>query len=100
MGISRMYRRNALWTGLLLAALLVGGCAGIEPYEPRDHREEGPEMGLVSGSDGEFVIYRKADAPDTGGEADQKPDETADGEQQKLSGKKKKTGIKSGEQYP
>ena len=48
--------------------LLVTGCAGIEPYEARDHREEGPERGLLSGPDGEFIIYRKADEPENGSE--------------------------------
>ena len=66
-----------------MAALLVSGCAGIEPYEPRNDREEGPEKGLLTGSDGEFVIFRKADEPETGREADKRPDETADGEQKK-----------------
>ena len=46
--------------GLLLAAVLLAvGCAGIEPYQPRNFREEGPEKGLISGSEGAFVIYRK-----------------------------------------
>ena len=51
--------RDRLWTGLLLTALLAAGCAGFEPYEARDYREDGPEQGLFSGEDGEFVIYRK-----------------------------------------
>jgi hypothetical protein len=36
--------------------LLVAGCAGIKPYEPRNDREEGPEKGLFTGSQGEWVI--------------------------------------------
>ena len=44
---------------LLVMALLVNGCAGLEPYEARDHREEGPEHGLISGEAGEFVIFRR-----------------------------------------
>ena len=48
---------RALWIGALLVALLVvAGCAGIEPYEPRNDREEGPEKGLFTGSKGEWVI--------------------------------------------
>jgi hypothetical protein len=43
----------------LLLALLVVGCSGFKPFEPRDHREEGPERGLFTGSQGEWVIYRK-----------------------------------------
>ena len=84
----------------MLVALLVTGCAGIKPYEPRDHREEGPEKGLFTGSEGEFVIFRKADEPKTGSEASKRSDETADGEQQKTGSEKKKSEIKSGEQQP
>jgi hypothetical protein len=59
MGNSGPHGRKALYTGLLVMTLLVNGCAGIEPYEPRDHREEGPEKGLFSGSEGGFVIFRR-----------------------------------------
>lgn len=73
--------REAPRFGLWLALLLVAGCAGMEPYEPRDDREEGPERGLFSGSKGEFVIFGSSDEPDTSGEenntkiegGDQKP---------------------------
>ena len=61
MVLSRTGRRKALWIGPLLVALLVTGCAGIEPYAPRDQREEGPERGLLSGADGEFVFYFNLD---------------------------------------
>jgi len=100
MGIFRKLGQKALWIGPLLVALLVTGCAGIKPYEPRDYREEGLERGLFTGSEGEFVIYRKADEPETGSEAGKKSDETADGEKQKTGSEKKKTDIKSGEQQP
>jgi len=100
MGISRTLRRKALWIGPLLVVLLVAGCAGIKPYEPRDHREEGPEKGLFTGSEGEFVIFRKADEPEAGSEAGKESDETADGEQQKMGSEEKKAKIKSGEQQP
>ena len=66
MGMSTAHRQRVLLTGPLLVALLVTGCAGITPYEPRDYREEGMERGLFSGSEGAFVIYRKADEPETG----------------------------------
>jgi hypothetical protein len=49
---------------LLLIAVIMAGCAGIEPFEPRNHREEGPEKGLFTGSEGEFVILRKAEEPE------------------------------------
>jgi hypothetical protein len=100
MGISRTHRRKVLWIGPLLVALLVAGCAGITPYEPRDNREEGMEKGLFTGSEGEFVIFRKADDPKTGSEAGKRSDETADGEQQKKSSDEKNSEIKSGEQQP
>ena len=100
MGILGTHRRQALWICPLLVALLVAGCAGIKPYEPRDNREEGPEKGLFTGSEGEFVIFRKADEPETGSEAGKKLDETADGEQQKMGSEEKKAKIKSGEQQP
>ncbi len=102
MGISRVHRRKALWIGPLLVALLVTGCVGITPYEPRDNREEGPEKGLFTGSEGEFVIFRKADKPETGSEASKRLDETADGEQQKMGSeeREKKEETNSGEQQP
>ena len=45
----------------LLALIVVSGCSGIEPLELTNTREEGPEKGLFSGSDGEFVILRRTD---------------------------------------
>ena len=62
-----------------LLALLFTGCAGIEPYQPRDYREEGLEKGLFSGSEGEFVIFRKAAEPETDSEG--KKIEAKSGEQ-------------------
>jgi hypothetical protein len=45
--------------GTVLAVLaILTGCTGMSPYEPRNNREEGPEKGLFSGSQGEFVIFR------------------------------------------
>ncbi len=87
---------------MLVALLVIAGCAGIEPYEPRDNREEGPEKGLFTGSEGEFVIFRKADEPETGSEESKRLDETADGEQQKIDSeeREKKAETKSGEQQP
>ena len=101
MGISRTRRRKALRIGVLLAALLFNtGCAGIKPYEPRDHREEGPEKGLFTGSKGEFVIFRKADETEIDSEADKRSVETADGEQQRVDSEENKSETDSGEQQP
>jgi hypothetical protein len=100
MGISGAPKRKALWICLLLVAMLVAGCAGIKPYEPRDNREEGMEKGLFTGSEGEFVIYRKVDESETGSEASKRSDETADGEQQKMDGEEKKAKNKNDEQQP
>jgi len=93
-------RRKLLLIGPLLVALLVAGCAGIEPYEPRNNREEGPQKGLFSGSEGEFVIFRKANDPETDRETRKRLDETSDGKQQKTGSEKreKKTKTESGEQ--
>ena len=90
MGKLRNHKRIALWLGILLVVSLVVGCAGIEPYEPRDDREEGPEKGLFTGSEGEFVIFRKADAPEGDSAGSVKPKGTIEDEE-------KKTKIKSGE---
>ena len=47
---------------LLPLLFLLAGCSGITPDSAglRDHREEGPERGLFSGADGEFVIIGPA----------------------------------------
>ena len=79
---------------------MVVGCAGIEPYEPRDNREEGPEKGLFTGSGGEFVIYRKAEASETGSEVGRRSDEAADDELPKIDSEEKKAKMKGGERQP
>ena len=43
---------------VLTVSAMLSGCTGMSPYEPRNNREEGPEKGLFSGSQGEFVIFR------------------------------------------
>ena len=47
---------------------MVAGCTGMKPYVPRNDREEGPKQGLLSGPEGEFVIFRRAGKPGTGKE--------------------------------
>ena len=100
MDLFRKHKRKALWIGLLVAAMLVAGCAGIEPYEPRDNREEGPQKGLFTGAEGEWVIFRKTDEPKTESEADKSSDETVNDENQKIGREEKKKKIKSNEQQP
>ncbi len=48
---------------ILVIALSVTGCSQWKPYKPPESTEipEGP--GLLSGEDGEFVIYRKKSDP-------------------------------------
>ncbi len=60
---------------MFLIAVIMAGCAGIEPFEPRNHREEGPEKGLFTGSEGEFVILRKAEEPKKDSEEKKSPKE-------------------------
>jgi hypothetical protein len=83
MGIFRTFRRKALRICPLLVVLLVAGCVGIEPYEPRDYREEGPEKGLFTGSEGEFVIFRKTDKPEADSGVLKKSDEPEDNEEKR-----------------
>lgn len=90
MGIMSTARRKVWWmVALVVLSLVVSGCSGIKPYEPRNNREEGPEKGLFTGSEGEFVIYRKAEELQKDSETSKKADETADGEQQKLDSEDK-----------
>ena len=68
---------GVLLLATMLSSILLAGCAGMKPYEPRNNREEGPENGLFSGPEGEFVILRKAetDKKDQRGEKIDSPDE-------------------------
>ncbi|KKK74160.1 hypothetical protein LCGC14_2886550 [marine sediment metagenome] len=76
MVLNHTMRRKVLWlAALLLALLVIFGCAEIKPYEPRNNREEGPAKGLFTGSEGEFVIMRKAEEPKKESEDKKSPDE-------------------------
>jgi hypothetical protein len=61
-------------TLLWAAVLLVAGCTGMTPYDPPQYGEMKPGRGLISGADGEFVIYQKpAEAdPDANKSTEQK----------------------------
>lgn len=67
---------------LLLGVTLlpIAGCAGMEPFEYRNHREEGPPGGAFSGERGEFVIFRgdESDARDDD-DSKQSADEVPEG---------------------
>lgn len=41
---------------VLLFLILLAGCSGIKPYQPPNHREEGPPGGLFTGEKGAFEI--------------------------------------------
>jgi hypothetical protein len=73
------YRAKALWCAIVIVPLLFTGCAGIEPYQPRDYREEGLKKGLFTGSEGEFVIFRKTAEPES--DSEEKKIESKSGEQ-------------------
>ncbi len=71
---------------MLLIAFIMTGCTGIEPYEPRNNREEGPEKGIFTGSRGEFVILRKADEPKKGSKDKKRPNEARSSAQPEADG--------------
>jgi len=75
MGNLSAFRIVLLWAG----ALLIAGCAGIKPYDPPAYREAPPGNGLLTGADGEFVIYKKGYEPQTGSESGKRLGETAVG---------------------
>ena len=81
MDIYNKYNPKIRWTAvLLLIVVVVAGCSGIEPYESRNNREEGPQKGLFTGSQEEWVILGPK-AAETGAEEKKRPEKTADEEQ-------------------
>ena len=67
-----VFRNVVLWAALLL----IVGCSGITPYDPPDYREEPPGNGLLTGADGEYVIYSKEAEPEPDGEAIKNKEQT------------------------
>ena len=61
-------------TGLMILVLLgLAACAGVKPFDYQPTADEmKPGSGLISGKDGEFVIYRKPRAEP----AEKKPEAT------------------------
>ena len=53
---------------VLVATILIAGCSGIEPYNPPDYKETPPGSGMLTGKDGEFVVYSKKEGQETAGE--------------------------------
>ncbi len=87
--ISVMRRQKGWWVVLFLTVLFVmTGCADVKPYQPRNHREEGPQGGLFTGPQGEWVIYR-SDEPATGAEKKKKAETAADAGQPASDSQKK-----------
>jgi hypothetical protein len=49
----------------LMISAIISGCSGMTPVDLRNNREEGPEKGLFTSSQGEFVIFRGEEAAKT-----------------------------------
>jgi len=58
MSLYRRYGRPLVISLIVIKTLLItSACSGITPESQlRNNREEGPERGLLSGPEGEFVI--------------------------------------------
>ena len=81
MRICNKHSHKVRWAvALLLMVVVLAGCAGIKPYEPRNNREEGPEKGLFTGSEGEFVIFKRADEQNKPSEDQKSANETREKE--------------------
>ncbi len=83
MTISGIRGQKGWWAAVFLALLLLAaGCTEIKPYQPPNHREEGPQGGIFTGPEGEWVIYR-SDEPAPDGEKKKDPDQATDGQEKK-----------------
>lgn len=66
MRVSLSHKNTALRiVVMLVASVIVAGCSGMTSVDLRNNREEGPENGIFSGSQGEFVIFRTEEAAKT-----------------------------------
>jgi hypothetical protein len=74
--MSMLIKSAGLWAALLAGA----GCAGIQPYEAPDCRDNPPVNGMLTGPEGEFVIMIKNPAWDNSQEADEGSDKAETGE--------------------
>lgn len=95
----KQLKRKSLWIGLLLVVMLAG-CAGIQPYEPYDYRQEGLKEGLISGDAGEFVIYFNPVEPAADSDDSRGQKETSKDEFKKTDSEEKMREINSDEQQP
>ena len=70
---------NTIFQALIVIsiAIVMTACTGMKPFELRNNREEGPEKGLFTGSQGEFVIYRGGKRPEVD-QQDENNDESQD----------------------
>ena len=48
-----------MWIGLIVSMLVLGACAHYEPFEPAPIADIPDGPGLLTGKDGEWVLYRK-----------------------------------------
>jgi hypothetical protein len=63
MNLLQHYFRRLIGIMTLIVMMSVSSCSGITPDGSlRNDREEGPEQGLFSGPDGEFVLVAPASA--------------------------------------
>lgn len=71
----QLHRQPMLQIGAVLMVLMVNVCCSeLKPYEPYDHRKEGPQTGLFTGPEGEVIIFRKTGEPQKAGEEKKDPD--------------------------
>ena len=64
--IVRIRKTTLIIYSALMVSVILAGCSGMTPTELRNNREEGPEQGLFSGAQAEFVIFRTDEAAKSG----------------------------------